>query len=232
MKGKIKAAIFDIDDTLFDRAEAQRRIFEHFKRQYADLFEQVDNHMLATAFFEADRLAAESFFAEGGRESVREGRFSLFLKMLGLDEGYAAEMSELYIKEYSNSCYEIEGAKAIVGYLSGKYKLGIVTNGLAKSQYQKLDLLGIRDKFQSVLISEEVGIQKPEAKIFWEAARALACENDECLYVGNSYAGDVVGAKEAGLTACWYNPSRTHPVQMSARPDYEIARLDELLGIL
>jgi putative hydrolase of the HAD superfamily len=232
MTETIKAVIFDIDDTLFDRAKAQRRIFDFFKRKYADLFESVDDHMLATAFYEADRLAAEFFFADGKKESLREGRFDLFLAMLGLDKSYAAEMTELYLKEYTNSHSEVEGAKAMIEKLSEKYKLGIITNGLAETQYQKLDALNIKDMFQSIIISEEVGIQKPESKIFWEATKALSCNNNECLYVGNSYAGDVMGAGEAGLKACWFNPSRTHPLQMDIKPDFEIARLDELLTFL
>jgi YjjG family noncanonical pyrimidine nucleotidase len=228
----IKAVLFDIDDTLFDRRAAQQHVFSEFRKKYAELFESANDYMLATVFYEADRLAGEYYFAGHASESIYEKRFDLFLTMMGLETDYAREMAEFYLNLYYEIGLQVDDAVTVVKQLAKKYELGVVSNGLTKTQHNKLKSLGLSDLFGCILISEEIGILKPEAKIFWQAAEKLGCQGDECLYVGNSYNGDVVGAKEAGMLACWFNPQKTHPAQMTIQPDYEIARLDELLEIL
>jgi putative hydrolase of the HAD superfamily len=232
MKDQVKAIIFDIDDTLFDRAAAQQRIFTEFRNKYDELFEDIDHHMLATIYYEADRLAGEYFYSGNISDLIYEKRFELFLTMMGLETDFAKEMAEFYLSLYNGIESAVDNSKKVVSKLSEKYKLGIISNGLAETQYRKLDSLGMKNSFQCILISEETGILKPESKIFWQAAEKLGCQVNECLYVGNSYNGDVVGSKEAGMLACWYNPQKARPVQMIIQPDYEITRLDELLEIL
>ncbi len=232
MSREIKAVIFDIDDTLFDRNKAQAIVFEEFKRKYADLFEQIDEHMLTTAFYEADRLSTEYFYAGGGKEYLREKRFVFFLDMLELDGSYAREMSDYYVRYYIDIDAPVDEAAMVVDGLKDKYKLGAISNGLSDTQIHKLKKLNIHDYFESIIISDEHEFKKPEAEIFWESAKELGFKAEDCLYVGNSYNGDVIGADNAGMITCWLNPSRTHPVQMPVKPDYEIAKLAELLDIL
>ena len=232
MDTHIKAVIFDIDDTLFDRRSAQKLVFESFKDKYAELFESVDSHILQTAFFEADRLSTEYFFVSGKSISLRQERYRLFLSMLELDNSYAAEMSNYYISLYGKINTPVDGAVEILKSLHANYKLGVISNGITKTQYNKLEQLGIKEFFDSIMISEEAGMQKPDLPIFWESAKALSCRPEECLYIGNSYNGDIVGSAEAGMKSCWYNPSKARPVEMVVTPDYEIASLSELNDIL
>jgi HAD superfamily hydrolase (TIGR01549 family) len=228
----IKAVIFDLDDTLFDRKAAQVKILGNFRSKYAELFEDIEDSMVATAFFEADRLADEHFQAGGDPRYLRLNRFKFFLNMLSIEEDYAEEMTSYYNDLYSRADSEMPGAKDIVNKLDGKYSLGVITNGATDTQYLKLENLGLRGKFAAILISEEAGMQKPEPQIFWKAAEKLSCPPKECLFVGNSFNGDVVGAKNADMRACWFNPNGSIVLNKTIRPDYEIRNLTELFDIL
>jgi len=77
-----------------------------------------------------------------------------------------------------------------------------------------------------------LGIRKPDPGIFWHATGLLGREPEECLYVGDSYAADVVGGKKAGVQVCWFNPGGLRPVQVDVESEYEIRALDEILEIL
>jgi HAD superfamily hydrolase (TIGR01509 family) len=116
--------------------------------------------------------------------------------------------------------------------LAGEYQLGIISNAFPDVQYNKLKGIGILDYFHTIVLSEECGIRKPDERIFHQAAQALGCAEQECLYVGNSFDVDVVGAMNAGMKACWFNADGNKVREGDMHPDYEIAQLSELLEIL
>jgi putative hydrolase of the HAD superfamily len=83
------------------------------------------------------------------------------------------------------------------------FALGLVTNGQSTSQNPKIDGLGIRLYFQVVLVSESVGVRKPDPKIFHMALEALQIEPSEAVFVGDNPLADVAGAKAVGMRAIW-----------------------------
>ncbi|MCK4433243.1 MAG: HAD family hydrolase, partial [Methanomicrobia archaeon] len=66
----------------------------------------------------------------------------------------------------------------------------------------------------------------------WKATTSLDMKPEECLYVGDSYGTDILGAKKAGMQTCWFNPKNLPLPQEDVEPDFEIHTLDEILGIL
>ena len=96
-------------------------------------------------------------------------------------------------------------------------------------QYQKLKGLGIKDLFGCIVLSSEVDIWKPDPRLFLKAIALLGKEPRECMYVGNSYEDDVLGAWKAGMRTCWLNPDGTPIAQKGYRPDYLIREPNELL---
>ena len=87
----------------------------------------------------------------------------------------------------------------------GKFRKGIITNGSITQQNEKLDVLGIRDYFDSVIISEEAGVAKPDFKIFELACDQLKCNPEDCYLVGDNWELDVVGSYKAGMRPVWIN---------------------------
>lgn len=104
----------------------------------------------------------------------------------------------------------------------------LVTNGASDAQRLKLRLLGIEERFDSVVISDEVGYAKPAKEIFTHALSTIGAEAETSWHIGDNLVADIGGARSAGLTSVWVNrPSMTrdpsHP-----EPHLEVNSLSEL----
>jgi putative hydrolase of the HAD superfamily len=226
-----KAVLFDLDDTLFDRSRAQKEILRIILSRFSDLFSGVEQGEALDAFFESDRLAIQSEEYGAALEVVRDTRSRTFLELLGLGTDRAQEVTAAYVASYGKISAPMNGAIAAVRALHGRFTLGLVSNGYPDVQYAKIDSLGIRDLLECALLSGEVGIRKPAREIFLRAAESVGAEPGECLFVGDSYGNDVIGAKGAGMQACWLNRSGVM-TQGATAPDMEISRLEQLLDAL
>jgi HAD superfamily hydrolase (TIGR01549 family) len=232
MQPNIKAVLFDIDGTLFDRHNAQRLIFRAFKREFTSLFDDIDEYMLMAIYYEAGRLAGEYFHTDNDTKLIYVYQFQMFLTMLGREDGYAQRMADFYIEQYSKINSEIPNARAVVEKVAEKYPVGVISNGVSLGQRAKLQSLGIVPLLKCVLISDEVGIAKPDRQIFEKAAADLGLKTKDCLYVGNTFDHDIMGGSGAGMLTCWLNYKKAAPDDDNIKPDYQIEKLSELLKIL
>lgn len=110
------------------------------------------------------------------------------------------------------------GAKAALDVAREHTTVGLVTNGSRESQRTKLDVLGIADAFETTVYAGDDTEPKPSPAPFEVALADLDAQAETSLYVGNDYRADVVGAKRAGLDACWV-PS-DHDMGAPADPEY------------
>ena len=107
-----------------------------------------------------------------------------------------------------------------------------VSNGAEKVQLSRLKMAGLADFFDEVLISEHLGVEKPNAKIFQMALRKLGIENPaKVLVVGDSLSADIQGGMNAGLDTCWVNFLRAEN-NAGVQPKYEIRTFEELYPII
>lgn len=114
------------------------------------------------------------------------------------------------------------------------YKLGIVSDGVAVKQWQKLIALGIDTLFDTVVISEEVGCCKPDKRIFESALSNLGLDAGDTLYIGDRSEKDIVGAKAAGVRTILFETeeNRNETAKKGQEPDYRINEFKELLKII
>lgn len=110
--------------------------------------------------------------------------------------------------------------------LSKSHSLGLVTNGAACLQREKLAASGLSDSFKAVVVSADLGVAKPDASVFKHVLRQLGANNDYSVMVGDSISKDVDGALAAGLGAVWINrrgcpppPNRTDLREVSTLSD-------------
>lgn len=228
----IDTLFFDVDDTLFDRERAQREIVRLFVQEFPHIFSNVQLDTIVDAFLESDRTAISEFNAGASGDVARITRSRTFLQLLGLCEDYALSVTTYYQHTYPRINAAVRHAIPVVSHLARKFRLGVISNGLPDVQYQKLETLGIKHLFDCIILSEEIGIRKPDSRIFWKAATLLNRLPEECLYIGDEYSSDVMGAKNAGMKVCWYNPRGECVQQREVEPDFEIRSLDELLTVL
>lgn len=91
--------------------------------------------------------------------------------------------------------------------LKQSYEIGLVTNGVAAWQYDKLEAMGISQLFEpgSIFISEEVGYEKPDPEIFLKALEHFQVLPEEAVFVGDSWRNDIEGSSKVGIKSIWHN---------------------------
>lgn len=219
---------FDADGTLFDynRAEdtALKKTFQSidtpFRDEYMDVYRRI-NRQLWQALEQREITSAV----------LQVRRFELLIEAIELTCS-ASHMSAAYVEQLATCAELIDGACDVLNALQKTCRFAIVTNGLQAVQRSRLRHSPIRNYITELIISEEVGVAKPDLA-FFEAASARSGHPDksDVLIIGDSLTSDMQGGANFGIDTCWYNPAG-EPRPSDLRITYEIARLSELLEVV
>ena len=148
----------------------------------------------------------------------------------------AEQLSEDFLNMTTAHFSLLEGAEELVRYLAKKYPLTVVTNGFVEVQYEKFDKSGLRDCFAHIVLSEEVGCQKPNPRIFEEALRMNGLQAEDVVMIGDSWSSDIQGAINAGIDQIWIKKSKEQGTKnqdtMVQTATYIVHNLSEVMGIL
>jgi putative hydrolase of the HAD superfamily len=127
----------------------------------------------------------------------------------------------------------LPGAEEVLHRLrAAGVRIGLLTNGAAALQREKIEASGLGLFFDAAVVSGEIGTGKPEPEIFHHLLGRLGVEASAALMVGNSLARDIVGGKRAGLATCWLDlEGEDEPVGLT-EPDFTIRSLGELPAIV
>lgn len=125
----------------------------------------------------------------------------------------------------------IQGVFEVLDILKDKYRLAIVSNH-STWLIDYLNSIGLSHYFESIIISEHVGVAKPNIKIMQIALKELSLDANKCLYVGDQ-PFDVLCSKQAGMDCAWIEPNDINlPSTVIYKEDYKISKLSDLLTIL
>ena len=218
--------LLDADNTLFDYDRAETEALDETLAVAAPLVPREK----ARASYRAINAGYWKRFEQGAVSlaALKVGRFADLLKDLDL-EGDADGLSDGYLTRLSQKAHFLPHAREVVRALSRRAELCLVTNGISKVQRGRLSLSGIAGCFAAILISEELGVAKPDARFFQAACDSLGLPPADLLCVGDTPAADVLGARASGIDACWYAPSGAAWTESAGAPDYVIRSLKELL---
>ena len=220
--------LFDVDGTLLDFNAAERKALVETLEHYGwpadaatqDLYRQINSQLWAAlerGEIKKDRLVVE--------------RFHRFMGEIGV-EGDAAQANRYYLDHLGSHADVMPGALDALRELAEVASLAVVSNGVARVQYSRLEAAGIMPYIDEVFVSEKLGVEKPSRKFFDIALRTLGIENrSKVLVVGDSLAADIQGGVNAGLHTCWFNPEGKE-AEGKARPNYTVASFDELYRIV
>tara|TARA_B100000530_G_scaffold200985_2_gene128151 strand:+ start:1482 stop:2210 length:729 start_codon:yes stop_codon:yes gene_type:complete len=237
---EVHAVIFDLDDTLVNSQAAWHK---GFGEVIADLWERgtkISNFKSAEAIYEGpiregiEKAQRFSLNSEWNDEYIDSAFRDFFGNYLGLSEKKCVELVSRYKVAWPKHLTLFGDVHAVLESCFGKIPLGVITNGLTQDQNLKLNIeIGqrkLRDYFDVCLISEDVGITKPNEEIFRRACSALKMRPDNVMFVGDNPYDDVEGANNAGMISVWLNrPSNRFAGPSKAR--YEIQALEELADI-
>src|SRR5688572_251784 len=190
----IRAVLFDLDGTLYDR-----------DRLAADLL-----HAQYAAFaHELRGIAYERFFRDAitmddHGYGVKEAGYRALVQSWGLDAALADRLIAHFWASYDGHCHLSDDVRQTLAELRRRgLKLGVITNGPSVMQRRKLAVLGLEHAFDAMLVSEEEGVRKPDVEIFRRALERCGVAAHEALFVGDHPVADVSGAHGAGLLAVW-----------------------------
>jgi len=198
-----RGVLLDADNTLFDYNRAESEALEETLAEAApgvprlravEAYRAINSRYWTR--FEAGEIDAAS---------LKSGRWEDLFSALGID-GSPARAAAAYVTALSGKTHLLPGAGDAVKRLSGKTRLCLVTNGLSVVQRGRLARSGLAGFFSAVVISEEIGVAKPDPRFFHAAAAALGRSAADLLCVGDNPVADVAGARAAGIEAWWFSP--------------------------
>jgi putative hydrolase of the HAD superfamily len=128
------------------------------------------------------------------------------------------ELAEAYIKERRQRHLVFPDVEGVLKSLKGAYALALITNGLIDIQYDKIRGANLENYFDIITVAGEVGVGKPDPRIFQVTLDRLGVNPDESIMVGNSLKRDITGARQAGIKGFWVNRSGEEPAG-DVRPD-------------
>ena len=226
---KYYCILFDADNTLLNFDAAESKALAETLVNYGI---EPDAETVQTYRTINEELWRQLEKGQIRREKLLNERFSRFLKAIDA-AGDGAEMNRYYLEQLSTHP-DLMNAEVldVLRELSEVATLAVVSNGVHKVQTRRLAESGVSNFMEDVFISEKLGCEKPRARIFDAALRALGVENREhVLMVGDSLTSDIQGGANAGLDTCWFNPNHTeNPGKVI--PTYEIASLEELYPLV
>lgn len=226
---KYYCILFDADNTLLDFDAAENKALAETLVEYGI---EPDAGTVQTYRDINSELWRQLEKGQIRRDKLMGERFTRFLKAINA-AGDGVEMNRCYLDHLSSHPdLMTPNVPDVLGELSEVATLAIVSNGAQKVQTRRLAESGVMNFMEDVFISEKMGCEKPNARIFDAALRALGVENREhVLMVGDSLSGDIQGGSNAGLDTCWYNPNHAeNPGKVI--PTYEIASLEELYPLV
>lgn len=213
------AVLWDLDDTLYDRMTAVQRVFPGMFRQclYPKQSEAFLRDAVAYMMTQVDH-----------NHLVHERAFHALLERYPSDipfvHGDCVDYYYAHVRAFAQPFPET--VKILKKLKAQGVKLAIVTNitpQLLEHQHKKVDALGIAPLFDVIVYSAELGIHKPDRRIFDHAAACLGVPNAQCLFVGDDPNSDVAGALGAGMEVVWldrwhryedhYDDLRVHKVK-------------------
>ncbi len=223
----LKAILFDIDDTLYDSTTLTTMARKN------SILAMMDAGLKGN--FEELYSRLEGVIKKFGPNYSRH--YDELLKELGIAWSAKIIAAGVVAYERTKVGYLKPYPRAVPTLLElrKKYRLGVVSNGLAVKQWEKLISLGIHHLFDVVATSEEVGVEKPAKEIFLLAVKNLGLKPEECVMVGDRLATDIAGAKSAGLRTIRVRQgkySQLKPESELQKPDAEINEISELPGVL
>ncbi|MDE1515413.1 MULTISPECIES: pyrimidine 5'-nucleotidase [Vibrio] len=216
--------LFDADDTLFDfdAFKGMQLMFARKGVQFTELdFQQYQavNQPLWVEYQNGEITA----------DQLKETRFASWAAKL---ETTTAELNRAFLQAMADICTLLPGAMELMQALQGKTRLGIITNGFTELQAVRLSKTGMSHFFEHIVISEQVGVAKPDAGIFAHALHQMGNpDKKRVLMVGDNPHSDILGGLNFGIETCWLNVHQ-QPKPEGIVPHYEVASLDELRKIL
>ncbi len=236
----IKLVGFDLDDCLFDSTGLSQRA----------RIKGIDAMLSLGLKIERQKalILIQEIVVEYGSNSSKH--YDYFIRRLNLYENYAISFNEQvryitaavmayhgqkikHIQLYDDVLKSLEKLK------KSSIKTAIITDGIPIKQYEKILRLGIDDLIDLVVISDEIGIRKPNPELFSYCLKKFKVKGHETIYVGDNIYKDIIPANFNKIHSVYIHRGGKYDTNVTGetiseenKPDHEISGLDELFNII
>ena len=144
---------------------------------------------------------------------------------------YCLKVSDIFLDYCPSKPGLVDGAQELVEYLKlCGYRMHMCSNGFHEVQYKKLRACGLTEYFDTVILSEDAGYNKPAPQFFDYALQKSGADRNSTLMIGDNFQTDILGAKRSGIAVAYFNRFPEYPA--AEQVDYEVTSLRMLIGIL
>lgn len=230
---RYNSVFIDLDDTIWDfqanSQEAMRQTYiqSRLDKYYPDyddfyrIYEEKNKELWE--LYHKGRLSKELLLIE---------RFRYMMQRIGVvNDDLVLSLNDVYFSFTTRQKRLKPYALELLDYLRAKkYKLYILSNGFQEVQYLKMESSGILHYFDRVILSDEIGVNKPHPDIFSFALDVTSSDKEHSVMIGDNYQADILGASGSGIDQIYYNPRNLPTPELT--PTYSICSLEEVLSIL
>lgn len=232
-----KDLFIDFDDTLYDTygnaVIALRETFDYFqlKRYFSDPQVFYDSYWEANidlwSRYSRGEITRDNLIVERFRRPLSEG------KGIEVTKEFCLEVSDRFLDFCSNKPGVVDGAHEVMDYLKKKgYRMHMTSNGFHEVQYKKLAACGLKDYFDSIILSEDAKYNKPSKAYFDYALKIAGAQSDSVLMIGDNLNTDILGALHAGLDAMLFNHWQVDVSSVTPQPTFVVDQLRDIIKIL
>jgi 5'-nucleotidase len=211
-RGPPSTLLFDLDDTLFDHSGIVEDSLRAVAGRYPALSRRRFDELRTEYNTRLNAYHPQIMRGEITPEESRIDRFRVLFASCGatLREEELQEASHIYRATYQRLYRPVPGAEELLRHLRAmpSVRIGIVSNNTTAEQTAKLRAIGFEGLFDQLVVSEEVGVSKPDPEIFHTALRRIGGAAEDAVMVGDSWEADIVGARAAGIRPVWFNRYR------------------------
>lgn len=235
MKIRYSDLFIDFDDTLYDtHGNAILALSELYEQCHLDqYFDKLEDFTIP--YWEANvelwdlyskgQITRDYLIVERFRRPLACGRIEPTRE-------YCLQISDLFLDLCACKPGVVEGAHEVMDYLRQKgYRLHMCSNGFHEVQYRKLQASRLLEYFDTIILSEDAGANKPSKDFFDYAFAKTEAVRGKTLMIGDNYTTDILGAQDSGVDVMFFN---RHPdkYKTPGKVDYEIHSLKEIKDLL
>lgn len=227
-----RVVLCDLDDTLFDHSGATRAALasvrdasSYFREWTLDVLDLRHRELLEMFHLEvlAGRMAIDAARIERFRQLLVEAAVPSPMTI-------APDVAAHYRSAYEGHWQPVAGALALLRAISdGGSQAVVVTNSTVAEQRLKVDLCGFAPWIAALVTSEEVGVAKPDPRIFVDALARVGAQPGEAVMFGDVWATDIEGALASGVRPVWFNRMGAPSLNPDVR---EVRSLDETARVI
>ena len=181
------------------------------------------------------------------KEELIVERFLAPVREFGIEDAeYAKRLNDDFLERTTRKTGLIDGTMELLEYLKPKYRMHILSNGFTEVQHKKIKNSGLRPYFDTVILSEEAGVNKPHPDMFTHALKRTGASREQTVMIGDSWEADIVGAYRSSIDQIWLNPTGEIPAETVSigktnaeagfwgefNPTYTVSSLKEIKDIL